>query len=56
MRTWEAEIGERPDAEVMAERKSIIQRPFLTVWHLTAGIDSQLIASYEMRVWGWGAG
>ncbi len=30
--TWEAKIGERPDAEVMAERKSIIQRPFLTVW------------------------
>nr|WP_171815758.1 terminase gpA endonuclease subunit [Escherichia coli] len=30
--TWEAKIGERPDAEVMAERKSIIQRPFLIVW------------------------
>ncbi|GHL45173.1 hypothetical protein ECZU29_00230 [Escherichia coli] len=30
--TWEAKNGERPDAEVMAERKSIIQRPFLTVW------------------------
>ncbi|EKW16060.1 phage terminase large subunit family protein, partial [Escherichia coli 93.0055] len=54
--TWEAKIGERPDAEVMAERKehysaSVPDR----VAYLTAGIDSQL-DRYEMRVWGWGPG
>ncbi|MFO6427317.1 terminase gpA endonuclease subunit [Escherichia coli] len=29
--TWEAKIGERPDAEVMAERKDLVTI-FLTVW------------------------
>lgn len=54
--TWEPKIGERPDAELMAERKeffgaSVPER----VAYLTAGIDSQL-DRYEMRVWGWGPG
>lgn len=54
--TWEAKIGERPDAELIEERKEhfgarIPQR----VAYITAGIDSQL-DRYEMRVWGWGPG
>ncbi|EKI12655.1 hypothetical protein ECEC96038_1805, partial [Escherichia coli EC96038] len=52
--TWEAKIGERPDAEVMAERKEYYSAPVPDrVAYLTAGIDSQL-DRYEMRVWGWG--
>lgn len=54
--TWEAKIGERPDAEVMAERKEHYSAPVPDrVAYLTAGIDSQL-DRYEMRVWGWGPG
>ncbi|EON5756427.1 phage terminase large subunit family protein [Escherichia coli] len=54
--TWEAKIGERPDAEVMAERKEHYSAPVPDrVTYLTAGIDSQL-DRYEMRVWGWGPG
>ncbi|WP_373602573.1 terminase gpA endonuclease subunit [Escherichia coli] len=54
--TWEAKIGERPDAEVMAERKEYYSAPVPDrVAYLTAGIDSQL-DRYEMRVWGWGPG
>lgn len=54
--TWEAKIGERPDAEVMAERKEHYSAPVpARVAYLTAGIDSQL-DRYEMRVWGWGPG
>ncbi|EHD0041758.1 phage terminase large subunit family protein, partial [Escherichia coli] len=54
--TWEAKIGERPDAEVMAERKEHYLAPVPDrVAYLTAGIDSQL-DRYEMRVWGWGPG
>ncbi|MCN2205771.1 phage terminase large subunit family protein, partial [Escherichia coli] len=53
---WEAKIGERPDAEVMAERKEHYSAPVPDrVAYLTAGIDSQL-DRYEMRVWGWGPG
>lgn len=53
---WEAAIGERPDADMMAERKE----PFAArvperVTYITAGIDSQL-DRYEIRVWGWGPG
>ncbi len=41
--TWEAKIGERPDAEVMAERKEHYSAPVPDrVAYLTAGIDSQL--------------
>ncbi|EOC7089224.1 terminase gpA endonuclease subunit [Escherichia coli] len=48
--TWEAKIGERPDAEVMAERKEHYSAPVPDrVAYLTAGIDSQL-DRYEMRV------
>ncbi|EER1014518.1 phage terminase large subunit family protein, partial [Escherichia coli] len=47
--TWEAKIGERPDAEVMAERKEYYSAPVPDrVAYLTAGIDSQL-DRYEMR-------
>ncbi|CSG15477.1 phage DNA packaging protein large subunit [Shigella sonnei] len=54
--TWEAKIGERPDAEVMAERKEHYSAPVPDrVAYLTAGIDSQR-DRYEMRVWGWGPG
>ncbi|EMX2860116.1 TPA: phage terminase large subunit family protein [Escherichia coli] len=54
--TWEAKIGERPDAELMAERKEHYSAPVPDrVAYLTAGIDSQL-DRYEMRVWGWGPG
>ncbi|WP_407345695.1 terminase gpA endonuclease subunit [Escherichia coli] len=54
--TWEAKIGERPDAEVMAERKEHYSAPVPDrVAYLTAGIDSQL-DRYEMRIWGWGPG
>lgn len=54
--TWEAKIGERPDAEVMAERKEHYSAPVPDrVAYLTAGIDSQL-DRYEMCVWGWGPG
>ncbi|WP_100004026.1 terminase gpA endonuclease subunit [Escherichia coli] len=54
--TWEAKIGEHPDAEVMAERKEHYSAPVPDrVAYLTAGIDSQL-DRYEMRVWGWGPG
>ena len=54
--TWEPKIGERPDADVIAERKE----HFLAavpewVAYITAGIDSQL-DRYEIRVWGWGPG
>uniref|UniRef100_UPI0020947FB8 terminase gpA endonuclease subunit n=1 Tax=Shigella flexneri TaxID=623 RepID=UPI0020947FB8 len=49
-------IGERPDAEVMAERKEHYSAPVPDrVAYLTAGIDSQR-DRYEMRVWGWGPG
>ncbi|EFJ5717154.1 phage terminase large subunit family protein, partial [Escherichia coli] len=54
--TWEAKIGERPDAELMVERKEHYSAPVPDrVAYLTAGIDSQL-DRYEMRVWGWGPG
>ncbi|WP_410688139.1 phage terminase large subunit family protein [Citrobacter europaeus] len=54
--TWEPKIGERPDAELMAERKEFFGAPVPErVAYLTAGIDSQL-DRYEMRVWGWGPG
>ena len=54
--TWEAKIGERPDADLMAERKEHYSAPVPDrVAYLTAGIDSQL-DRYEMRVWGWGPG
>lgn len=54
--TWEPNIGERPDAEVMAERiEHFGARVPERVAYLTAGIDSQL-DRYEMRVWGWGPG
>ncbi|GDX06650.1 phage terminase large subunit family protein [Buttiauxella sp. A111] len=54
--TWTAEVGERPDAELIAERKETYAAavPERAVY-LTAGIDSQL-DRYEMRVWGWGPG
>ncbi|MFP1463009.1 hypothetical protein ACLB1E_22080 [Escherichia coli] len=45
-----SEIGERPDAEVMAKR-SIIQRPVPDrVAYLTAGIDSQLAPRPNARM------
>ncbi|EQB7866494.1 terminase gpA endonuclease subunit [Citrobacter amalonaticus] len=54
--TWEPKIGERPDADVMAERKEHFEASVPDrVAYLTAGIDSQL-DRYEMRVWGWGPG
>lgn len=54
--TWEPKIGERPDAELMAERKEFFGASVPgRVAYLTAGIDSQL-DRYEMRVWGWGPG
>lgn len=44
--TWEAKIGERPDAEVMAERKEHYSAPVPDrVAYLTAGIDSNWIAT-----------
>lgn len=54
--TWEAAVGERPDAELLEERKELYSAdvPDL-VAYLTAGIDSQL-DRYEIRVWGWGVG
>lgn len=54
--TWEEAIGERLDAEAIAERVElyIAQIPRRVVY-LTAGIDSQL-DRYEMRVWGWAPG
>ncbi len=54
--TWEAKIGERPDAEVMAERKEHYSAPVPDrVAYLTAGIDSQL-DRYENARMGMGAG
>ncbi|MCW5003524.1 phage terminase large subunit family protein [Enterobacter roggenkampii] len=54
--TWEAAIGERPDAEVLVTRKELPGSALPErVVYLTAGIDSQL-DRYEMRVWGWGPG
>ena len=56
VRRGKRKIGERPDAEVMAERKEHYSAPVPDrVAYLTAGIDSQL-DRYEMRVWGWGPG
>lgn len=54
--TWEPKLGERPDAELIEERKEafIAAVPDL-VAYITAGIDSQL-DRYEIRVWGWGPG
>jgi phage terminase large subunit GpA-like protein len=54
--TWSPEVGERPDAELIVERKEHYAAavPERAVY-LTAGIDSQL-DRYEMRVWGWGPG
>ncbi|WP_407239617.1 terminase gpA endonuclease subunit [Escherichia coli] len=55
--TWEAKIGERPDAEVMAERKEHYSAPVPDRgglpdcrYRLPAG------SLHEMRVWGWGPG
>lgn len=54
--TWSPEVGERPDAELLVERKEDYKAvvPEFAVY-LTAGIDSQL-DRYEIRVWGWGPG
>ncbi|MBG2735941.1 phage terminase large subunit family protein, partial [Klebsiella oxytoca] len=54
--TWEPKIGERPDADLIEERKELFAAAVPDrVVYLTAGIDSQL-DRYEMRVWGWGPG
>jgi phage terminase large subunit GpA-like protein len=52
----EPKIGERPDADLIEERKELFAAAVPDrVVYLTAGIDSQL-DRYEMRVWGWGPG
>jgi phage terminase large subunit GpA-like protein len=54
--TWEAAVGERPDAAILEERKELFDAQVPDwVAYITAGIDSQL-DRYEIRVWGWGPG
>ncbi|MGL5370801.1 MAG: phage terminase large subunit family protein [Plesiomonas shigelloides] len=54
--TWEAAVGERPEAELLEDGKEFFKAQIPEdVVYLTAGIDSQL-DRYEMRVWGWGSG
>lgn len=52
--TWEESLGERPDSEVLYQRReSFTAQVPGPVVYLTAGIDSQR-DRYELRVWGWG--
>jgi phage terminase large subunit GpA-like protein len=54
--TWEESIGERPDAEIIHQRREVYSSPVPDwVVYLTAGVDSQR-DRYELRVWGWGVG